>query len=161
MEKVQKLDQSPEHDQLLRSLFNANVIEQYRPRDINRIFGAVEAPGEDPYNTIIQGPSNAGVVISRDDISVCHRLPTKSATKTIIAKLVRKKVKSAIMQCKVVLREKRSKFFLENDITPFQSKLWKVLQDSRDITYVSFLNEKNPILWKQWGGNLQQSLWTT
>ena len=81
LEKVQNTDQSAQQEQRLGSLFNADAIEQYGRRDNIRIFGT----GEDPYNTVIQAASgDAGVAFSRADISVCHRLQTRSRTKLII-----------------------------------------------------------------------------
>ena len=79
---------------------------QYERRDNIKIFGTDKAPREDPFKTVIQVASDGSVAISRDDISVCHRLPTRSGTKPITAKFVRREVKSAIMRGKEVVKEK-------------------------------------------------------
>ena len=48
LEKVQNPDPSAQQDQGRESSFNADTIEQYGRRNNIRIFGADEAPGEDP-----------------------------------------------------------------------------------------------------------------
>ena len=107
LNKVQNTDQSAQQYQGLGSLFSEDTIDKYGRRDIFRIFGADEIPGEDPYNTVIQVASDAGVAISRDLIGVCHPLPTRSGTKPIIAEFLGRESQSSILRGKAGLKEKK------------------------------------------------------
>ena len=141
-EKLAKSQQTSQPDQVLRSVLSSDAIEQYGRRDNIRIFGVADVPDEDPYNTVIKVASEAGVTINRSDISVCHRLPARIGPKPIIAKFVRREVKTALMRGKGHLKRKQSNIFINDDITPLRSKLSKVLRDKEEVKYVNFLNEK-------------------
>lgn len=126
----------------LASVINADAVEQYGRRDNIRIFGMEEASGEDTYETVIQAAAATGVNITRADISVCHRLPSRRGPRPIIAKFVRREVKSSIMRGKRQLRERTDKIYINDDITPLRAKLSKVLRDREDVKFVNFVNEK-------------------
>ena len=79
------------------------------------------------------------------DIRICHRLPTRNGTQPIIAKFVRREVKSAIIPDKAVMKE-TSMVYRDDHITPLRSDLSKVLRDRRDAKYENFLNEKITLL---------------
>ena len=69
-EKLAKSQQTSQPDQVLGSVLSSDAIEQYGRRDNIRIFGVADVQDEDPYHTVIQVASEAGVTINCSDIRV-------------------------------------------------------------------------------------------
>ena len=74
----------------LKGTFQADAIEQCGRRDKVRISGVTEESREDVYQEVVVVAQKADVAVSKEDIGLCHRLPTrKPGSKTVVAKLVR------------------------------------------------------------------------
>ena len=84
----------------LSSLFNADSNEQYGRRDNGRIFGLKEEADEDVYQKVVDVAMKVGQ-ISKTDISICHRVPSKNLIndegRPIIVKFERRQTKSGPM----------------------------------------------------------------
>ena len=58
-------------------LFHADTNEMYGRRDNIRIFSLEEATDEDLYQNVVEVAQQLGLEISKNDISVCHRVPSR------------------------------------------------------------------------------------
>ena len=83
----------------LASLFSADTVEQYGRRDNIRIFGVKENNDEDIYQEVINVAKSAGVNMNKSDISICHRVPSRSTVnpRPVIVKFVRRELKHRVM----------------------------------------------------------------
>ena len=84
----------------LLSVFNSDANKQYGRRENIRKFGVRETAEEDPYEKVVEVAGKIGVTIKRVDISVCHRLASRSGLRPIIVKFVRRETKFQIMKHK-------------------------------------------------------------
>ena len=103
--------------------------EQYGRRDNVRIFGVEEAPNEDVYQAVIDVAENAGCQVSRADISICHRVPSRNVKpgqgRPIIAKFVRRQTKIGLMTNKKKLKDSENKIYINDDLTLLRARLAK------------------------------------
>ena len=99
--KLAKIAEKSQISGELSSLFNADSNQQYGRRDNVRIFGVEGAPNEDVYQAVIDVAEKAGCQVSRADISICHRVPSRNVKpgqgRPIIAKFVRRQTKIGLM----------------------------------------------------------------
>ena len=141
----QDSEQSPITSKL-SSLFNADSNEQYGRRDNIRIFGVKEEADEDVYQKVVDVARKVGHQISKTDISICHRVPSRNVKKDegrpIIVKFVRRQTKSGLMANKKSLKDCEEKIFINDDITLLRARLAKALRLRADIKSVVMLNEK-------------------
>ena len=89
----------------LAPIIDSDIIEQYgraeERREKVRIFGVQEEPGEDVYEKVVSVAEKAGVQITANDVSTCHRLPGgRSGPEPLIAKFVRRDTKHQLMKNK-------------------------------------------------------------
>ena len=76
----------------LSPVIEADSIEQYGCRENVRIFGLEEEPGEGVFAKVVSVAEKAGVSITKNNVSICHRLPSGgTGPKPLIAKFVRQK----------------------------------------------------------------------
>ena len=88
---------------LLLLTFQADAIEQHGRRDIVKISGVTEEPGEDVYRKVVDFEEDTGPLIAKEDVSVCHRLTTqKLGPNFIVAKFVRPPLKHNMMTNKKI-----------------------------------------------------------
>ena len=82
----------------IASLLCADSNEQYRRRDNIRILGVDEINDEDVYERVVEMANDNGVSISKQKISVCHRLPSRNQISLPkFAKFVRRETKFCVM----------------------------------------------------------------
>ena len=125
----------------LAPIIEANSIEQYVRRENVRIFGVQEEPGEDVYAKVVSVAEEAGVQITTNDVSTCHRLPGKgSGPKPLIAKFVRRDTKYQLMKNKRNL--KNTNVFVNDDLAPIRAKVTRELRKRDDVARVHTVNEK-------------------
>ena len=125
-----------------QGMFEADAIEQYGRRENIRIHGLEEVQGEDPYKTVTDLAESCGVPLKREEISVCHRLPTKEGVKPLIVKFVRREKKIDVMYCKKKLKEQKRRIFLNEDVTPLRARLMSALRKLENVKNVHAVNEK-------------------
>ena len=126
--------------------FDLDRLELYSRRESVRIYGIPESEGEDTNRLVIDLAADMGVTVKPEDISVSHRLPagrgprTKAANRPrpIIAKFVRRDMKSQVTRNKRKLREKEGRrwVFIEDDLTPLRAKLVRELKADEHIKNV-------------------------
>ena len=125
----------------LAPIIEADSIEQYGRRENVRIFGVQEEPGEDVYAKVVSVAEKAGVQITANDVSTCHRLPGGvSGPKPLIAKFVRRDTKHQLMKNKRNL--KNTNIFVNDDLTPIRAKITRELRKRDDVARVHTVNEK-------------------
>ena len=96
IEKCKTLPPSDNAD--ITSLFCADSNEQFGRRDNIRISGVEKFKDELVYERVLEVASDIGVTISKQDISLCHHLPSRNpGSRPIIAKFVRRETKFGIM----------------------------------------------------------------
>ena len=85
-------------------------------------------------------------LISREDLSTAHRIPTKKAgPRPIIAKFVRRETRDNVMKCRGGLKgHPKGKIFLHDDLTRLNDKmLWALrTDDSIEVAYST-----NCVIW--------------
>ena len=87
----------------LSPVIEADCIEQYGRRENARIFGVEEEPGEDVFEKVVSVAEKAGVSITKNDVSICHRLSSEgTGPKPLIAKIVRRETKHQLMKNKKI-----------------------------------------------------------
>ena len=73
-------------------------MEQYQRRANIEVANLPEVAGEDPYELVVASAKAAGVNINKEDIDVCHRVPTKGkGPRPLIARLQRTKTRDDIL----------------------------------------------------------------
>ena len=136
--KLAKITEKPQISGELSSLFNADSNQQYGRRDNVRIFGVEEAPNEDVYQAVIDVAEKAGCQVSRADISICHRVPSRNVKpgqgRPIIAKFVRRQTKIGLMTNKKKLKDSENKIYINDDLTLLRARLAKALRQRQDVT---------------------------
>ena len=76
--KLAKIAEKPQISGELSRLSNADSNQQYGRRNNVRIFGEEEVPNEDVYQAVIDVAEKAGCQVSRADISICHKVPSRN-----------------------------------------------------------------------------------
>ena len=77
-----------------------------------------DEPGEDVFAKVVSVAEKAGVSITKNDVSICHRLPSGgTGPKPLIAKFVRRETKHQLMKNK--RNSKNANIFVNDDLTPF------------------------------------------
>ena len=83
----------------------------------------------------------AGVQITANDVSTCHRLTGGgSGPKPLIAKFVRRDTKHQLMKNKRNL--KNTNIFVNDDLTPIRAKVTREMRKRDDVARVHTVNEK-------------------
>ena len=99
VEELKKIQCSAAGDQ--SPVIEADSIEQNGRRETVRIFGVEEEPGEDAFAKVVSVAEKAGVSVTKNDVSICHRLPSGgTGPKPLIAKFVRRETKHQLMKNK-------------------------------------------------------------
>ena len=125
----------------LSPVIEADSIEQYGRRENVRIFGVEEEPGEDVFAKVVSVAEKAGVPITKNDVSTCHRLPSGgTGPKPLIAKFVRRETKHQLMKNKRNL--KNTNIFVNDDLTPLRAKVTRELRKRDGVRSVITVNEK-------------------
>ena len=144
-EEVAKLKTNPapnDEASKLFSLLQSDANEQYGRRDNISIFGLDESPDEDPYQVVLDVANKVGVKIQKNDISVCHRVPSRKGERPLIVKFVRGQKRFELISSKKKLRDSDSNVYLNDDITFLREKLAAKLRQKADIKTVSMQNER-------------------
>ena len=115
-----------------------DAIEQYTRRDSIKIFGVEEKEGEDTNELVVNVAKSIGVNISTSDISVSHRMPSKTGKKPIIAKFTRRDTKTAIMKCKKKLksineRSNKRPVYINEDLSSMRAKLLRSVKSDPKV----------------------------
>ena len=105
-----------------------------------------EAPNEDVYQAVIDVAEKAGCQVSRADISICHRVPSRNVKpgqgRPIIAKFVRRQTKIGLMTNKKKLKDSENKIYINDDLTLLRARLAKALRQRQDVTSVNMIDDK-------------------
>ena len=108
------------------SIFNDAIIKNYEERS----------------STSLESMQSTPQTITRQDISIAHRIPTKKGgTRPIVAKFVRREVKDTVMKNRNGLKgHKKGKIFIHDDLTRMNDKLLWVLRNDEGIERAYSLN---------------------
>ena len=88
----------PTHNAVIKNLFCAASNEMYGRLDHICIFGVEEIYNEGLFERAVEVANDNGVTISKQDISVCHRLPSRNpGSWPRIAKFVRRETKFRVI----------------------------------------------------------------
>ena len=91
----------------LSHVIEADSIEQYGRREKVKIFDVEEEPGGDVFAKEVSVTEKAGVSITKNDVSICHSLPSGgTGPKPLIAKFVKRETKYQLMKNKRNLEKK-------------------------------------------------------
>ena len=104
--------------------------------------GIPETDNEGTYPKLISAVSQASITIKKDDISVCHRVPRRNVSRSIIAKFVRRVVKFSVLTATKKLRDAGSNVYINDDVTLLRPNIANALVEQSDISRVSMVNEK-------------------
>ena len=135
-EEIKELKQ--ENTSLRRELINVKcdleMHQQYGNRDILKLCNVPEpklAPKaiEDTSQTVIDVLAKAGINVTKQDISVSHRLPSKDGVKPIICKFGLRNVRNHVIRGKKQMRESNEfkesypEVFMVEHLTPLRGKV--------------------------------------
>ena len=141
VEELKKNQNSAAGD--LSPVIEADSIEQYGRREKFRIFGVVAESGEDVFAKVVSVAEKAGVSITKNDVSTCHRLPSGGAgPKPLNAKFVRRETKHQLMKNKRTTNLKNTNIFVNDDLTPLRAKVTRELRKRDSVRSVITVNEK-------------------
>ena len=120
--------------------FDVDRLAQYSRRENVRLHGVPETANENTDDVVIGIAHDMGVNISRNDISVSHRLP-KSRTmseRPIIVNFVRRNTKTALMTNKKTLRsiDRYRHTYVNDDLTPLRSRMLRTLKNDDEVKRV-------------------------
>ena len=112
-------------------------LHQYSRRENVRIFGIPVDPSEPADVTekkTLAILNETGADVRQSDISACHRLgKTTNGSRPVIVRFVSRKKRTEILQKKKSLRSAANpshhKVFINDDLTPLRSKLFKYVKD--------------------------------
>ena len=108
-------------------------LQQYTRRENLRVFGVPCDPSESADTTekkTIDILNATGAVISKNDISVCHRLGrTVNGSRPIIVRFVSRRKRTEVLQRKKALKTSHRNVYINDDLTPLRSKLLKYVKD--------------------------------
>ena len=118
--------------------FKLDELEQYTRKENIPIHGLPETGGnEDTADEVVKLARKAGVTITKNDISVAHRLPGNRSSgkpRSIIAKFVRRIIKTDFMRKKSNLRsDSGPRVFVTGDLTKMRAKLLYELKQDDEI----------------------------
>ena len=120
-------------------------LEQYTRKENVKIFGLNESENENLEEKVVILSKEAGVDITSNDISVCHRLPGNgSGPRPVIVKFVRRKTKASIMKSKKNLRTKPDyqNVYVSDDLTSTRMKIVKGLRNEESASKVWTIDRK-------------------
>ena len=119
VEELQKIQCSAAGD--LSPAIEADSIDQFGRRENVRIFGVEGEQVEDVLAKVVSVAEKAGVSITENDVSICHRLPSGGiCPNPLIAKFVQRETKHHFMKNKRNL--KNANIFVNDDLNPFVLK---------------------------------------
>ncbi|KAK3712730.1 hypothetical protein QZH41_000633 [Actinostola sp. cb2023] len=159
--KVNQLnDFDKDLDQVKKSVYEVQVqldeLQQYTRRDSLELCGIPVVPNDDPVKLVIETAKLAGLTISKDDISIAHRLPpTRKVKDRMIVKFTRRETKDRLYRLRGKLKSKRTKdletvraepesttvshkaaIHINESLTPYRKRLFgKVLEFKRRFNY--------------------------
>ena len=134
-----------------RTAWETDRQQQYSRKENIRVYGIIETEDEDTSDLIVQLANDIGVKITRNDVSVSHRLGRKQAKpRPIIAKFVRREIKDEIMKKKKNLARKTKEetdrgelnIYVNDDLTNLRMKMKNVLVEDPEVKNVSTKNGK-------------------
>ena len=127
----------------IRLSFCADSNEQCDRRDNILIFGVEDEIDEDVYERVVEVANDIGVTVSKQDITVCHHLPSRNPrSRSNIAKIVRRETKFRIKTRKRNFKNSIKKLSFDGDVTLLQTKLVEALRRRPDVKYVDMFNKK-------------------
>lgn len=98
-------------------------LQQYSRRDCLEIQGVPQIENEDLEQLVIEVCDLIGAKVTRDDISIAHRLPDTRKTKDrMIVKFLRRKKKEEVYKCRKQLQKKSIKDLPSIESQPSRSK---------------------------------------
>ena len=126
------------------NVYNHDALEQYSRRENIRIHGVPEETDEDTTAIAVnivneavkpEDPEEPPVkTYTRADISIAHRLPSRTGSKQIIVRFVRREDKNLLMKNKSGLRRRQGpKVFITDDLTSLRSKMLQALKNDERI----------------------------
>ena len=129
---------------------NLDNVAQYSRRDNIKIIGVEYNEGEDIENIVLDIAKDAGVPLTKEDISIAHRINTKSdATSTTETNMQRKPKKIPSIVARITNRKKRNELFearkkiqenpnatyreakIYDDVTPLRSRILYALRNKK------------------------------
>ena len=133
--KVEECKTSPPSNKSdFTSLFSADSNERYGRRDNIRIDGVEVINEGDVYERLVELANYNGVTISKQDISVCHRLPSKNWGSSLkLAKFVRRETKFRVVTHRGNLKNSSRNFYNDDDVTLLQAKRARGLRQGPDV----------------------------
>ena len=102
-------------------------MEQYGRRDNIKVFGVPEQQDEDPWAVVVNVAAKIGVTISKNEITVAHRLPSRRGVLNLsLQNFFDGKQKPRIMTKKKLLKvednAREPNIYVNDDITPLRAK---------------------------------------
>ena len=144
-----KINELSEENLLLRrELINTKcdleMHQQYGNRDTLKLCNIPEPKlrpkeREDTNATIVKALGDAGITITKEDISVSHRLPNSKGIKPLICKFGRRDVRNNVIRCKKQMRESTDfkqnnpDGFMVEHLTPVRGKVAYLLRQDSNI----------------------------
>lgn len=139
-----KQDKASLRRELINVKMDLEMHQQYGNRDTLKLCNVPEpklAPkvNEDTSQTVIDVLAKAGINVSKQDISVSHRLPTKDGTKPIICKFGLRNVRNHVIRGKKQMRENAEfkesypEVFMVEHLTPLRGKVAYMLRKDDSI----------------------------
>ena len=137
-----------ENASLRRELINTKcdleMQQQYGNRDTLKLCNIPEPTlghreKEDTNDTIVKVLGEAGITITKEDISVSHRLPNEKGIKPLICKFGRRDVRNNVIRCKRQMRESTTfkdsnpDGFMVEHLTPLRGKVAYLLCKDSNI----------------------------
>ena len=107
--------------------YENDKLQQYSRRENVRIFGIPVEKAETAELTEKKAHDllkETGVNVTKNDISACHRVGrTTNGTRPVIVRFVSRRTRTDIMRNKKALRQKSTKIYINDDLTPLRAKL--------------------------------------
>ena len=139
-----KVDNSSLRRELISVKCDLEMHQQYGNRDMLKICNIPEPilppkVNEDTDQTVIDVLAKAGITITKADISVSHRLPTKEGPKPMICKFGLRNVRNRVIRSKKLMRESAAfkesypDVFMVEQLTPLRGKAAYLLRQDENI----------------------------
>ena len=123
-------------------MFHADTNEQNRRRDNIRIFGLEEAADEHPYQKVLEVAQQVGLEISKTDVGLSHRVPSRSGKRPVMM-FFRRQTKIVSTTRKEELQQSKSPVYNKEDLTILGPKIAAKLRAKDELKGVTFLDGKN------------------
>ena len=117
--------------------YDCDRLEQYQRSDNLRIYGIEEGIDESEERLeekVVESASNIGVNLDPRGISVVHRLgKQQESVRPVIVRFCCRKKRNEILKKKKVLKEKKMKVFINEDLTPLRSTMLKMVKEQSGV----------------------------